>query len=220
MSEKVNQKPRKINLKGNILTATLVSTILILSMFTLVAMTPYQTKSKAYPEVPTNLNAGYYTWINEVLGQEDQGLITYEQAYADILQILDKFLIPTNTLTDEIRKHNGEVISKIMGQYEGVDKDWTEDFEDQLGSINEEITNYEGDVREGRADLEGQLLGLQEDVERAADEDPELVEFKSEIKRIDTGVDKLKSLTVPSRKEIGDSLIKKIKTWMAKETSS
>jgi hypothetical protein len=76
-------------------------------------------------------------------------------------------------------------------------KEWLPDYEDQLNEINTQITNYEGDVRDGAEDLESQAEALQETLENAKNEDEDLGPFEKELNNIYWGEEELEAIEDP-----------------------
>lgn len=80
---------------------------------------------------------------------------------------------------------------------EEMGKEWSEDFEDGLEGINEQITKYEGDVTQAEQDLNQQFSDLQGELDEAKKDDPDLEEFKEELDEIDWGEDELDEIEPP-----------------------
>ena len=80
---------------------------------------------------------------------------------------------------------------------EQVKRDWAEDYEDELEEVNQQITVYEGDVREGEEDLKGQSEELQERLETDKENDPDLDKFSEELDEVKWGKEELEAIEVP-----------------------
>lgn len=109
-----------------------------------------------------------------------------------------------------------------------LDKFWVDITENELEKINDQITHYEGDVREGEDDLKAQrdelqkqvddtrdatetlCDELQEKINSAAKNDPELQEFKSELDKVDWGKEKFEQLKAPDEKDVLECIIERL----------
>ena len=79
-----------------------------------------------------------------------------------------------------------------------IDRDWAEDYEDELDEINEQVSKYEGDVRKGKEDLREQRDDLQERLEEDKQNDSDLNPFTEKIHDIEWGEEELKDIPEPN----------------------
>jgi len=88
-------------------------------------------------------------------------------------------------VADDSVKETSERLKELEENYSDTwNYDWTDDFEDRLKEVNDQIDCYEGDVRKGADDLEAQRDGLQNSLQEIASDDESLGKFKDELKDI------------------------------------
>jgi hypothetical protein len=103
---------------------------------------------------------------------------------------------------DYIEPHKLEEFNELKEFYKNqLEYDYTEDYQDDLDNVNEQITRFEGDVREGEKTLRLQVNEIQEQVEFDAENDEQLPEFKEKLENVDYGQEKLDKLEPLSEKE-------------------
>ena len=94
-------------------------------------------------------------------------------------------------------------LDKLRNNYEDqIRKHWTNDYQDRLNEINGNITFYEGDVREGEADLERQIEELQEELDDVTRNDPSLEPFIDRLQEIEWGKDELEEISPPDETDL------------------
>jgi len=128
----------------------------------------------------------------------------------DIIHLKNKYGIGYNK---EINKYevSSDEMSNLERKYQdGFFREYVPDYKDELKEINDQIKRYEGDVREGKEDLENQKDDLQKDVDKSAEEDKEVKEFKDELDNFDWGKDEFEALEVPDEKDVIKAVIEKL----------
>lgn len=108
---------------------------------------------------------------------------------------------------DGVRVH----AEALKGAYRNYDHDYTEDHEDELKEVNDQITHYRGDVRRGAEDLRSRVDELQKSALDDARGDPELDKFRDELYQVDTGDDEFEEFGAPDKAAVIRDLIETLK---------
>lgn len=108
---------------------------------------------------------------------------------------LPRSLSMYNLKTDELDKLKTDYADQR-------NREWILDFEEELDQINAQVTNYEGDVRDGAEVLERQAEALQEELDEAKEGDEDLEPFEKELDEIEWGKVELEEIEAPSEAEM------------------
>lgn len=121
--------------------------------------------------------------------------------------------------TDErytYRSAEVEGVAEIKEEYEEqIQREWAEDYEDELGKINEQVSRYEGDVRKGEEDLKKRRNKLQETLEEDKQNDPDLDPFTEKLDEVEWGKEELEDIPEPDEaddvRKVIDTLQERLK---------
>lgn len=173
-----------------------------------------------YYESATNgFNAEWRGRYDEAEEKIQKPLSEIRRAVEKVLSS-DKALAKCQALRKRVEKSVEASLKRIVQNYSNYGEDWSEEYADELGEINDRIKHYEGDVREGYDDLSSEAGALQEEAESAARDDPELVQYGEELGKIDTKEGELKKLKKPDRNGVIRAVIKKLEAMLASRPNS
>lgn len=106
-------------------------------------------------------------------------------------------------------------VDELKEDYEEhIEKDWREDYEDDLDELNALVENYCGDILTAEEELEEQFTELQEKVKNVAEEDENLEDFEEELETVETGIEELKNLKSNDLKADIEKVINTLQEWI------
>ena len=160
------------------------------------------------------------------------------ETYHKILEIVNDALTLESDFTELDEKHRGETSDtlymtshgQILYKYEiktiegednlkqeydkQIKKEWKEDYQDRLDEVNDNITCYEGDVRKGKEDLDGQVDELQNELDEAKENDIDLEPFKEKLSEINWGEEELEAIEITPPAEEVRSVIEALQEYL------
>lgn len=119
-------------------------------------------------------------------------------------------------LREKVEKSVEKKLGKIQAKYPNREKDWKEDYEDDLAEINGQLEAYEGDVREAEDNLSEQVSDLWNEADDAALADPDLPKFKGELEKVWVGKDELEKIAVPDKAKMIREVIERLQEELKK----
>lgn len=174
-------------------------------------------------EEPENrINKALNKTDSEVAGKYGDVEVELLKPKNEIIELLEKELTAGSEFAELVKKHwllwdstyHPVLVEtvRLREEYtESIELEFVPDFEEELEAINDQIENYHGDVREGKADLELETGILQETVNEVAQNLPDWNEFYISWNSIDVGEDELENITANSKADMIRQAIKILK---------
>lgn len=111
--------------------------------------------------------------------------------------------------------YNVKEVSGLKEKYEDrLKKDFREDFEGDLSSLNSQITEYYGDVTTAEEDLKSEFEDLKNTVEEAADSDFEDSGFQDKLDAVEWGEEELKEFKPETLGDEVRKVIDGLQKWL------
>lgn len=141
--------------------------------------------------------------LNKILDIIIKSAPNSEESFFKLAKSKFKYVYKTTFGGWEFDNWKSEEIDELLDLYEDERKrEWSDAYEDDLQEINDQITHYEGDVREGEMALQNKFDETQEKLEDAVENDPDLSSFSKLLWEVDWGKDDLDKLKLPNEAEL------------------
>jgi gas vesicle protein len=89
-------------------------------------------------------------------------------------------------------------IDPLKEEYkEQIDREWVDDYQDDLDEINDKLDCYDGKLATARKDIEDAVKDLQDQLEEDKANDEDLAGFREKLGKIDWGEKELEKIQIP-----------------------
>lgn len=135
------------------------------------------------------------------------------ETFNEIHKIVDKALPRSRKFTELENKHfnmdetfkvrwrslKNEELERMKVSYKtAMDKEWIKDFDGKIDEkVNKKITCWPSDVTEAKDDIEKIVDEIQDELDKAKENDPLLETFKGKMEKLDWGKDELEEIEIP-----------------------